>query len=262
MKKNFQIIGVLTLICFSFFCTEKTVHVIKNTDEIMQKIKDESEKYNTKYIDALIVKDTMIPGLSGLSVDEEKSYEKMKRLGKYDPSLYMYNEEKPSISIYDNYDKYIIKGNSKKRNVSIIFYGKLKQLKEIHNLLSSNSIKGSYLLEDITEYNKFSSYIDEEFDFVINKKTNDKNSDMKIYCYNKDNDSDFLNYCALNKYFSVQPSLIVENDLYIKVKQNLDSGLIILLNVNDKTIYELPSVINYLKSKGYELTNLTELISE
>ena len=48
MKKQFQIIGVLTLIWFSFFCTERTIFVIKNNDDIMIKINEEKEKYNTK----------------------------------------------------------------------------------------------------------------------------------------------------------------------------------------------------------------------
>ena len=46
MKKQFQIIGVLTLIWFSFFCTERTIFVIKNNDDIMIKINEEKEKYN------------------------------------------------------------------------------------------------------------------------------------------------------------------------------------------------------------------------
>ena len=46
MKKQFQIIGVLTLIWFSFFCTERTIFVIKNNDDIMIKINEEKEKYS------------------------------------------------------------------------------------------------------------------------------------------------------------------------------------------------------------------------
>ena len=71
MKKQFQIIGVLTLIWFSFFCTERTIFVIKNNDDIMIKINEEKEKYNTKSTDSIIIKDTIIPGLSGNIVNEE-----------------------------------------------------------------------------------------------------------------------------------------------------------------------------------------------
>lgn len=261
MKKNFQIIGVLTLIWFSFFCTEKTANVIKNIDEIMLKIKEEKEKYNIKYVDSIIVKDTIIPGLSGYNVDEEKSYEKMKRLGRYNPTLYVYNKIRPSISIYDNYDKYIIQGNPKKRIVSFVFRGNIDEIKQINSVLNSNSITASYLLKN-SSYNELTKYIDDNFDFIIDKEINIKNEDIKVYCYNKDRDSNFLKYCSSNKYFSIFPTLTIENDFYIKIKKNLRPGMIVFLNINDKTIYELPSVLNYLKSKGYDFTNLTNLITE
>ena len=34
------------------------------------------------------------------------------------------------------------------------------------------------------------------------------------------------------------------------------------IKINDKTKYEIPTVINYLKSKGYEISNLNDLIKE
>ena len=86
----------------------------------MIKINEEKEKYNTKSTDSIIIKDTIIPGLSGNIVNEEKSYEKMKRLGAYNPSLYIYNDVSPTITINDNYDKYIVSGNTKKRNIYLI----------------------------------------------------------------------------------------------------------------------------------------------
>ena len=45
-------------------------------------------------------------------------------------------------------------------------------------------------------------------------------------------------------------------------KNNAISGLIVLVKINDKTKYEIPTVINYLKSKGYEISNLNDLIKE
>ena len=53
MKKQFQIIGVLTLIWFSFFCTERTIFVIKNNDDIMIKINEEKENLNDAVIKML-----------------------------------------------------------------------------------------------------------------------------------------------------------------------------------------------------------------
>ena len=260
MKKNFQIIGVLVLIWFSFFCTEKTATVIKNADEIMSKINEEKEKYNTKYIDAIIVKDTIIPGKSGLIVNIDKSYEKMKRIRKYNPSLYIYDKEKPSISVDDNYDKYIIKGNSKKRKVSLIFNGTIEEVKKIYDELKNNSINVSYMLED-NKYDDLIKYTkNENIDLIMNSEIKDKYKN--IYCYNSEKNKDFLQYCISNKYHSIIPTITVEDELYKKIKQNLEPGIIVFVNINNNTSYEIPTTINYLKSKGYELSNLTSLIEE
>ena len=35
MKRFFEILGFLSLVCFSFFYTEKTIDVVKEVDDIM-----------------------------------------------------------------------------------------------------------------------------------------------------------------------------------------------------------------------------------
>ena len=40
MKKYFEYIGLITLVCFSFFITEQTVTVVKEVDDIMVQIKN------------------------------------------------------------------------------------------------------------------------------------------------------------------------------------------------------------------------------
>ncbi len=261
MKKNFQIIGVLALIWFSFFCTEKTAYVIKNTDDIMMKINEEKEKYETKYIDSIIVKDTIIPGKSGLVVNIEKSYKNMKRLGKYNPTLYEYDKQKPSISIYDNYNKYIVKGNPKKRNVYFIFKGSAVEIEKIYNILDSNSMSASYLLND-NSYGSTLQNIGKKADLVIDSDINYKNSKFNLYCYNKEKNNKFLEFCSSNNIFTIYPSLEIKNNFYLKIKQSLEPGLIVLIDVSDEVTHELYSVINYLKSKGYEGTDLTNLTKE
>ena len=261
MKKQFQIIGVLTLIWFSFFCTERTIFVIKNNDDIMIKINEEKEKYNTKSTDSIIIKDTIIPGLSGNIVNEEKSYEKMKRLGAYTPSLYIYNDVSPTITINDNYDKYIVSGNTKKRNIYLIFAGNINQIREVYRILNNDEIKGTFLLED-KKYTEISKYINNRYDLIVTEKNNYKNIEKKVFCYNENKEKSFLNYCVSNKYFSVQPQITIKDELYKDIKNNATSGLIILVKINDKTKYEIPTVINYLKSKGYEISNLNDLVKE
>ena len=74
MKKFFESLGLITLVCFIFFYTEKNTSVVKELDDIMIKIKEVSPNYATKVIDAIIEGDTIIPGISGKEVDINTSY--------------------------------------------------------------------------------------------------------------------------------------------------------------------------------------------
>ena len=121
MKKTFQIIGLISLTCFSFFITEQTALVVNNMDEIMVEIKSNKDNYKSNYIDAKISDDTIIPGINGKTVNVNKSYKNMKTNGYYSDKLFIYDYTKPKVSLEDNINKYIIKGNSSKRMVSLIF---------------------------------------------------------------------------------------------------------------------------------------------
>ena len=70
MKKYFEVIGFVTLAIFSFYFTSKTSTVIKNTDDIMIKIKENMDNKKTNPVDALIEDDTIILGNSSFHFDE------------------------------------------------------------------------------------------------------------------------------------------------------------------------------------------------
>ena len=134
MKKTFQIIGLISLITFSFFITEKTAMVVNNMDDIMINIKTNMNNYNRDSVDATIDENTIIPGISSRQVNIKKSYKNMKINGYYDDKLYVYDYKFPSVSLQDNKEKYIINGNKKKRMVSLIFL--LKGSDNIDNILT------------------------------------------------------------------------------------------------------------------------------
>ena len=81
MKKTFQMIGLISLTCFSFFITEKTAIVVNEMDQIMIEIKEKKDDYKTDSIDAVIENNTIIPGVSSREVDVNKSYKNMKNNG-------------------------------------------------------------------------------------------------------------------------------------------------------------------------------------
>ena len=82
-KKFFSIVGVMGLICFSFYYTHLATVVVKNNDPIMKKIINVSKTYTQKPINATLSNNSIIPGVSGLEVDLDKSYESMKKYGSF-----------------------------------------------------------------------------------------------------------------------------------------------------------------------------------
>ncbi|MBR7042425.1 MAG: hypothetical protein IKI04_02875, partial [Bacilli bacterium] len=93
--KVIKIIGLFTLFAVSFFFTEKVINVTLNQDVIMIKIKEYSEEYNIKPINAIINDDTIRPGSIGKYIDNEESYKAMKKIGYFEPSLVVYKNIYP-----------------------------------------------------------------------------------------------------------------------------------------------------------------------
>ena len=69
MKKIIKGIGLITLIIFTFFYTDKVLKVVREEDSIMMKINDIKDKLTIEPTDAIIIEDTIIPGLNGKKVN-------------------------------------------------------------------------------------------------------------------------------------------------------------------------------------------------
>ena len=281
MKKFFSLLGLLTLFIFSFYYTEKTVSVVKEFDEIMIEIK---EVANTKKVDsenATIKEDTIIPGKNGLEVDINKSYSKMRKYGKFNESLLYTEEVTPKKTITNNYDKYVISGNPEKRQISFIFLVKNNdEVKQIVDIANNNNVKFNFFIDNdwleknnetvlnlINEKHSIGNisnnfnYDDPDFawiDTVIKRIGKQKTS----YCYLGKKDKDTLELCSINKNYTIIPNLILKNNIYTEIKEKVEPGNIISLEINDSVIKELPVVINYLKSKDFTITNLETHLSE
>ena len=162
---------VILLVIFSFYYTNKIIELLKNQDPIMKEIKSRSDKYRIKSKDAIIIDDSIISGKMGKEVDYNKTYSKMKQYGAYNESLTVLKEVKPTISIEDNYDKYIISGNKEKREVSLVFKVlKDTDINKILSILDNNKvyatffIDGTYLENNINVIKKAKNY---EFEILI-----------------------------------------------------------------------------------------------
>ena len=278
MKSTLKIIGLFILIGFSFFYTDKVIEVIREEDKVMIELTSIEDTYRIEAVDATIIGNTIIPGLNGSVINIDDSYNKMKNLGIFDKNLLIYNDIVPNISITNNKDKFIIKGNNNKQMVSIIFIlDNDKYLDDINKILSLKQVKAnyfvtySYLINNSTKIkdidHEFYSYGDnglysnDNLLFSNNLLTRIKNNNA-IYCLAKDMEENILNICSKNNLYTVTPSIIGSTNPYNTIKDKLTSGSIILLSMNKETLNELSTIIDYIKGKGLKIDTLSNLLNE
>ena len=275
MKETIKMIGLITLICFSFFYTDKVINVINEQDPIMIKINEVKDKYNIPSINATTTKDTIIPGINGQEVDVEKSYNNMREIGIFKSNLLIYKEISPEITLSENYDKYIISGNNKINNVSIVMTitsSNINKLSELNNQNLNLFIDNDTLTKNLSNIKKLQNTsiypygnngTYEEDILTISNNLLDKNVNNKpLYCLATIKNSQTLKKCQNKKMHTIIPSINGENNAYNVIKNNIKNGSIIYLKTDSKTLEELNEIINYITSKGYHIVSLEKLLSE
>ncbi len=272
MKK----ILIVILLLFSFFYTDKMINLIRYQDPLMKEIEKTKNKYLVEPVNATIKEDTIIPGKTGLEIDLDKTYTKMKQYGTYNESLTTLKEVKPTISIEDNYDKYVISGNKENKYVSLIFkVEKNTNINKTLSILNEQNIKGTFFIDGIyLENNNLENLLSHQIELLSYNNSYDEitfssslsylsyitNTSPK-YCLEDDNNS-IINLCQKLKLHTIRPTIIIEKDPYKELKNNLSNSSIILIPINNYMYESLSTSILYLKSKGYEFKTLTELLSE
>lgn len=270
--KLIKLLGLICLICFTFFYTEKIITVTIEQDDIMIKLKEIEKEYKIEPINAIIKDDTIIPGNIGSYIDTETSYKQMKKIGYFENSLISYKSIYPEISIYNNYNKYIINGNPYNKNISLIYI--LNNNKTIDNILNTINnknipitffIDSSFLNNNIDIISKIKNY--EIYNYgnngnytkdnliITNNIINNKSNNNSLYCLFLIKNNTSLNNCSNNKMLSIIPSI---TNNYNDIKNNIQNGSIILIN----NTQELPNVIDYIKSKGYQILPLSKVVKE
>jgi peptidoglycan/xylan/chitin deacetylase (PgdA/CDA1 family) len=281
MKKFFQVLGFIVLFIFSFYYTEKTVSVVKEYDDIMIKIKEKSEEYNLNSTDAVIDGNTIIPGLSGRKIDINKSYNRMRRYGKYDENLLIYKNVLPSKTVKNNYNHYIISGSKEKKEVSLIFIVRRKtDIKNILKILDVYGIKANFFID----YNWLEDNNDLFLDLVRkdhligNLGDNMRYTESSLawidtvikrvgkqkdrFCYTEKFDEKKLNTCLANKNYMIKPSIKTNEYPYKDIKNSIKKGSIVSFEVNNNLNREIINIIEYIKSKDLEIVTLDKIIDE
>ncbi len=265
MKNIFNYFFLISLVFFSFFYTDKVINIINKKDPLMVEITKQKDKYKVEPTEAIITENTVIPGIEGKEIDVNKSYEKMKTEGVFREQSIIYNKVTPTNSISNNKDKYIIKGNNNKQEVSIIvIVDKNNTIDKIYNIDNITLfIDSKYLTidnlnkiksKDIYSYGNKGVY-NNELLLSDNTLIKRKNNKVPLYCLSKEKNEDTLNICNNNDMYVVIPNIV--GDL-LNIKKSLSKGSIILL----EDLNNINLIIRYINSKGYQIVPLGTLLKE
>ena len=257
LKKYGKYILFSILVLLSFYTTNKTANLVRNQDPILKEIRNISLEKKEDFVNAVIEDDYIIPGMYGSIIDELKSLAKMKEQDVFN-NLYLVSQPiKPDISLSDNLDKIIIKGNSKKQQISFVIDE--NSSKKIKDYLVKNSIKASLLItKDNFSKDSYFEQINNDFkNYKELDKTLKKNKINTNICV-LDNNNYNLKFCKSKKKYLVKPGKFLDNANIIEIKTKLDSGSIIY--IKDATY--LDCLVEYIKSKDLKIVPLSQLISE
>lgn len=255
IKKYFRYIGIIGICLLSFYYTEKVALFVRNKNPLMQSINEIKDSKYVNSIDCIIVDDLyIIPGLNGKEVNSDASFANMHEDKLYTEDKLVFNEIKPTISLEDNKDKIIIKGNSKKNSVSLIF--------------ESISDKTKYMLQNNYKVNVLINEVINSLDYeLINNANTEKNynsienflNNFKInkeLCYVKNE----VSPSCQNKYL-FKTSIEVNHSNLSSIKNTIKSGDIILIK-DSLSLSEFTILLNQIKYQDLNIVPLSKLIDE
>lgn len=278
IKKLIRVFLILLLSVFSFYYTNKSIELVREQDPIMKTIRSTSDKYNVKAVNAEIKDNTIIPGISGKEINYIETYTKMKQYGMYNEIMTTLKDVEPTISVDDYYDKYIVSGNKIKRSIALVFKIEKTTPKEIISILNKNKVKSTFFIDgeylennskDIKlmtnhelELLSYSSGYDEIY-FASSKDYLESLTNRKLkYCYGEYDKEEVINLCQKLKLHTIVPTIKINNSLLKEIKNELTNSAIISIPISENTKQELDTTIKYIKSRGYTLEKLEDLLNE
>ena len=265
MKKYVKYILISLFFVFSVFYTNKVIEISQYNNTILASINEYASLKDYKCREGSISNDGIILGISGLVVNKNKSYSNMKGIG-FKEELLEFDKDECILNKKNNIDRYILKGNDYNKNVSIVintdsgkYFNKMLDVSESKNIEINLLMNTSFLRDNITDnYNhsnilyKGSSLSDlNDFSSLLHNE---------FFCV-KTNDYEIINDWKNKKLNSIKMDNEIKKDLLINTKKLLNNGVIIFIRENEFNLSELSSTINYIKSRGYNIVNINELLS-
>ncbi|MDD2238632.1 MAG: hypothetical protein PHH51_01940 [Bacilli bacterium] len=247
---------LLILIVFSFYFTEKIMIYMENKNPIMQEISKKEMLYRTESVNAIIKDNTIVPGIDGKIVDKRKSLLKMEGFGSFNETFLIYKYEKPKISLENNKDKIIIKGNPSKRMVSFI----LEDHSNVTDYFIENKIKYNIIANLKTDLSLNREYLNGE---IVKEKASDLNSllnknkvNSRLCIINYSN----IEYCIEKKHYIIDPMIKTSSNINL-ILNGIHSGSMILINKNT-SIENIKLILSEIRKQDLNIVYVSELISE
>lgn len=256
MKKIYKSLGLMAIMLFSFYYTDKIAILMQNKSPIMQSINEVADNYKVSAMNATINGNYITPGISGRMINKTKSYVNMKSFGIFNEYYLIFDEIKPDISLLDNKDKIIRQGNASKKAVAFL----LEENANIKKYLKDNNIAASLLItEENYEKNNFFEQINNDIDKYNNiESLLNKNNLNKNICYIKNIDKAF---CQKNQKYLIEETFSLNQSNIVEAKKNIRSGAIIKISKNTN-LEEFKLLVKEIQFKGLEIIPISELIAE
>ena len=271
VKKTFEYIGLLVLVVFSFYYTDKVVKMVNKNDPLMEQIVKYASVNNSSCVEGYSTDEGVVLGVSGLVVDEYTSYSNMKGFG-YNENLFVFEEDTCSINKAEYVDKYIIRGNESKNAVSLlILVDDVDLVSSINDVALSKGVNLNYIVDgEILQDNKSLFY-----DLASNGNTilyggNNKEDfndfykvidDFKTDTFCVYNDYDVIGICKDKGVNSVKTDLVYNKNFLLNIKNTLEKGNIYILKGNKYVTSELSSIISHINGKGIKILSLYDLLN-
>ncbi|WP_059105212.1 polysaccharide deacetylase family protein [Shouchella shacheensis] len=124
--------------------------VSRTDDSLLKEIEEHAKAVDVPAVDARV--DPVwkaIPGYSGLEINVEKSYDKMRELGSFDQTKLVFEEARPNVHLEDLSPSPIYKGNEQKPMVSLLInvaWGD-EYLPEMLKVLQAHEVRATFFLD-------------------------------------------------------------------------------------------------------------------
>ena len=277
-KNTIKLFSLFLLLLLSFIYTDKVFNEARGNDPLMKEVISYKKAHDVKPVEPKIKDDEMILGMSGLIINEEKSYKNMKEDDTFNKQKLVYDKKNQNTSITKTYDYYITNGISKNM-VSIIFkVNNSTNVSELLSILAKTNvtvnffIDGSYLEKNVETAFSMVNLNSEIYNLGYDNKysksmisvTNNLIESItlkdSLFCLNEVKNDNYKDICASKKMLTISPKLVNPN--ITDLKKNLSKGVMIVYDLDEFDTSKFNFIISVIESRGYKIKGLSKLINE